>query len=238
MAATRPLLQKDLLLPTQKDSIIHKNGSAPASASLRNKCPRPLDQLSLSSCVAHAELSAYAIMTNNSKPLLSRLYLYAGARDKPLKDDGSSSLTALNYFMSNGICEEKLWPYELARVNIIPPSELKTNAKQYKTVKSQRLTPGDLNTAKIMIARGIPVITGLKLYQSFSSAGKTGIVPMPLPNEKYKGAHCVLMIGYDDATQMATFLNSFGDRWGDRGFFTTSYDYILKYSLNQIVLFV
>ena len=37
--------------------------------------------------------------------------------------------------------------------------------------------------------------------------------------------HCVLGVGYDDTVRLFTCQNSWGDTWGDKGFFTLPYDY-------------
>ncbi len=55
---------------------------------------------------------------------------------------------------------------------------------------------------------------------------KTGVVPMPAPNEKVVGGHAVVAVGYDDAAQRVIVRNSWGPSWGQAGYFTMPYDYI------------
>jgi C1A family cysteine protease len=66
------------------------------------------------------------------------------------------------------------------------------------------------------------------VYTTFESqqVAKTGVVPLPKKGEKQLGGHAVLAVGYDDSTQRFTVRNSWGDGWGDHGYFTMPYAYV------------
>ena len=55
-------------------------------------------------------------------------------------------------------------------------------------------------------------------------------MPMPSPqeiqNNTNPGSQSVLAVGYDDRTKCITVLNSWGERFGDKGYFYMPYDYI------------
>ena len=77
---------------------------------------------------------------------------------------------------------------------------------------------------------GFPFVFGIMLYESFDSdkTTKTGIVSMPLKNEKDNGGHAVLAVGYNDESQCLIVRNSWGEEWGDKGYFYLPYEYAEK----------
>jgi C1A family cysteine protease len=73
------------------------------------------------------------------------------------------------------------------------------------------------------------------VYESFESAevAKTGVVPMPGPDERLLGGHAVLAIGYVASTRMFIVRNSWGTKWGDGGYFTMPYAYLEDRNLSD-----
>jgi C1A family cysteine protease len=49
---------------------------------------------------------------------------------------------------------------------------------------------------------------------------------MPQPDEQVLGGHAVLAVGYDDPSQRFIVRNSWGDAWGQAGYFTMPYAYL------------
>jgi C1A family cysteine protease len=47
----------------------------------------------------------------------------------------------------------------------------------------------------------------------------TGIMPIPKPGELQQGGHEVLCLGYDLPRQLALIQNSWGNSWGQLGYF-------------------
>jgi C1A family cysteine protease len=213
----------------------------PAWSSLVSQCGKPYDQTTIGSCTANAEIRDHDILTKFLKPWLSRLFLYASEREREttgvLQDSGADPIDGLEFFRQVGVVEESLWPYDVTKVNVRPPSNLNAAAAQYKITDYRRLNAPDLTGLKTMIARGFPVVLGISVYQSFmsESVAKTGTVPLPNPQslwngndpvDPYVGGHEILAVAYDDTKQVVTCLNSWGDQWGDHGFFTLPYAYM------------
>ena len=69
---------------------------------------------------------------------------------------------------------------------------------------------------------------GISVYTSFMSdeVARTGIVPMPGPDESMEGGHAILGVGYDDSKKALIVRNSWGTEWGLQGYFYLPYDYI------------
>ena len=54
---------------------------------------------------------------------------------------------------------------------------------------------------------------------------------MPHAAEKVEGGHAVMAVGYDDAAKTFLIRNSWGANWGQAGYFTMPYSYLLDKNL-------
>lgn len=97
-----------------------------------------------------------------------------------------------------------------------------------------RITGADgVNNLKSVIAGGNPVAFGINLYSDFPHYRGT---PSPyVGNGQWminasgrKAGHVMVITGYDDNTGAVRIQNSFGKRWGDRGFMWMSYETLAK----------
>jgi C1A family cysteine protease len=107
-----------------------------------------------------------------------------------------------------------------------PSAPARREALKHKIVQYWRC-PG-LRAIKVSLAQGYPVIGGFSVPESIDSevTQKTGIVAYPNPSEGFVGGHAVLFVGYDDATKLLKFENSWGTSWGDKGFGYLPYKYV------------
>ena len=76
---------------------------------------------------------------------------------------------------------------------------------------------------------------GFTVYDSFESSevARIGILQMPGPKESVVGGHAVLAVGYDDKDERFIIRNSWGKSWGQRGYFTMPYSYLLSDNLSD-----
>jgi hypothetical protein len=82
---------------------------------------------------------------------------------------------------------------------------------------------------KYPLSRKKPIMCALPVYESFYSIGQGGIMLKPdKDKEMLYGWHCVSLIGYDDKTKFFKLMNSWSEKWGDKGFFYVSYDWIIE----------
>ena len=74
----------------------------------------------------------------------------------------------------------------------------------------------------------ISIRFGFSVYESFMSeqVATTGEVPLPPRGEKLIGGHAVVAIGYDDSIQRFIVRNSWGPKWGIKGYCTMPYAYL------------
>jgi len=78
------------------------------------------------------------------------------------------------------------------------------------------------------LASGYIFLIGFTVYESFESndVALTGVVPMPQFGESVLGGHSVEICGYDIATRMFIFKNSWSDKWGDKGYGYMPFSYL------------
>jgi C1A family cysteine protease len=220
----------------------------PPSVDLRPLCPPVYDQAQLGSCTANAIAAAIEFDQMKQKIasfMPSRLFIYYNERvmeHTVTLDHGAQIRDGIKSVSNLGVCPETLWPYNDQNKDDDPcptcPYAKKPSPACYKaalksTVKSyQRLTP-TLDILKGCLASGFPFVFGFTVYQSFEGpeVAKTGILPMPGPNEKTVGGHAICCVGYNDATQQFIIRNSWGNQWGLQGYFMMPYAYATNSNL-------
>jgi C1A family cysteine protease len=213
----------------------------PPKADLRPQCPPVVDQGALGSCTANAIANAHLFDQRKQKiaqPFLpSRLFIYYNERSMEgtvSSDAGAMIRDGIKSIAKQGVCPEKQWPYTIAKFTRKPSQACYKEALQHQAMSYQRLVQS-LTQLKGCLAAGYPFVFGFTVYESFESpeVAKTGTAPMPASSEQVLGGHAVLAVGYDDAMQRFIVMNSWGTRWGMKGFFTMPYSYLTETNLSS-----
>jgi len=206
----------------------------PPKSDLRAKCPPVLDQGQLGSCTANAIANAHLFDQMKQKAVdafsPSRLFIYYNERvmeHTVNEDSGAMIRDGIKSIAKQGVCAEKVWPYVIARFTRRPPAACFRAALQHQALSYQRLLQ-TVSQMKGCLASGFPFVFGFTVYESFEAeaVAKTGTVPLPAPTEGVLGGHAVMAVGYDESKQRFLAMNSWGTKWGDRGFFTMPYAYL------------
>jgi len=160
----------------------------------------------------------------------SRLFIYYNGRAREgttESDCGAMLRDVIKGVAKEGVCAEILWPFAVEKVTVKPSRECYREGKDHQ-VLSYRRVPQVLNQMKGCLASGFPFVFGFSVYESFESAdvARTGRVPLPKSGERVLGGHAVLAAGYDDATQRFTVRNSWGAKWGAKGYCFMPYAYL------------
>ncbi len=230
-------------LPDQRDHlyaapVVHL-AKLPAKVDLRAKCPPVYDQGQLGSCTANAIGAAIQFdrMKQKLKPgfLPSRLFVYYNERvmeGTVDSDSGAQIRDGIKSVAQLGACPENDWTYDIAKFKDKPPGQCYKNALKCRAVTYQRVVQ-TLQQFKGCLASGYPFVFGFTVYESFESdaVAKNGVVDMPKPAEKTLGGHAVLAVGYDDTAQRLLVRNSWGAKWGMKGYFTMPYSYLTENNL-------
>ena len=216
----------------------------PAKAiDLRPNCPPVYDQGDLGSCTANAVAAAYqydqmmnATLTPDVETFCpSRLFIYYNERlitRTPDSDSGGSLRNAVKTIGQSGLVPEPEWPYDISKFKTKPSVQCYEDAKHHRAVQYRKIMQQS-EQLKECLRQGYPFVFGFAVYESFEAdeVKRTGIVPMPEQTERMIGGHAVLAVGFDDSRQVFIIRNSWGENWGDKGYFYMPYDYILSVDL-------
>lgn len=212
----------------------------PESVDLTDKCPPIYNQLREGSCTGNA--IAGAIQFDRLKQGLenwtpSRNFIYYNERaleNTVLSDSGAMIRDGVKTVNSQGAPPESLWPYDISNFTTKPSIEAYTEAAKHPAVQYQRIT-NDLDQMKGCLTSGYPFVFGFSVYESMMTqqVADTGILNMPSKAEKMVGGHAVLAIGFCNSTSRFIVRNSWGNEWGNSGYFTMPYDYLTNSNLSD-----
>jgi len=134
--------------------------------------------------------------------------------------------TSLRVMRGFGIPTEDLWPYD-GDASHWPPKSEPTNidhfAKQHRIFAYQRVR--DSQECKLVLASKNCPIVAVEITASWFDA-EQGQIHLPRSNEAIIGSHSVTLAGYDDSKGSFIFRNSWGVKWGDKGYGYLPYEYL------------
>ncbi len=201
----------------------------PYAYSLRSYAPPVLSQGDLGSCVSWA--NAYAGLTivkgveqNQKVDPYSPLNLYV--RYKKLVgqktcSDGANIPYALNLLKNNGCLKFNLFKNS-CDVDVSKDVEYSDKLFSYSIIDKN-----DINQIKSAISSKMPVSIGINCYSgdSWQNAKLYNGVWSGYVSGMVNGGHAMCLIGYDDTKDGGAFeiMNSWGEDWGDKGFFWIKY---------------
>jgi C1A family cysteine protease len=210
----------------------------PIYFSLEEKQNFVYDQEDLGSCTANAFCGAFRIHAKYANKfdnfIPSRLFFYYNERkmeDTEFTDAGADVEDGIHFTQTYGICNETTWPYDVTQFAVEPSQHAYEEALQYKVQSYGIVEQNDdlLKNIKSLIQQKIPVLIGMRIFDSFESyvVASTGVVPLPnVEKEECLGGHELCIIGYNDINRQFIVLNSWGENWGSNGKCFIPYDYI------------
>lgn len=235
-------------LPDARDHLfvasLELAAALPAHVDLRPQMPPVYDQGQLGSCTGNSTAGAVQFERMrqnlaNADLVPSRLFIYYNERvieHTISSDSGAQIRDGIKTLAKKGACYESgdaAWPYDISRFAVRPADNCYAAAKLDRAVQYSRLDSTSLDQLKSCLAAGFPFVFGFTVYESFESAAvaQSGVVPMPKAHEQVLGGHAVLCVGYDDASARFIVRNSWGDQWGQAGYFTIPYAYLTNLNL-------
>lgn len=211
----------------------------PESIDLRSRCPPIYDQGELGSCTANSVGGAYEYdEKSTTKFMPSRLFLYYNTRLKEHtqnEDSGCTIRDTIKTIAQVGICPEDMWPYDISQFSKRPPDQCYQVATHHKALTYSRVSQTE-DQIEGCLASGYPICFGIQVYESFEGPQVTRSGAVPMPNrtrEALLGGHAIELISYDHATRRFGFRNSWGVGWGDKGYGTLPYEYVLDRNLSS-----
>ncbi len=221
-------------VPDQRDLLyraISPRLTLPKSVDLRSWCSDVEDQGRLGSCTANALAGNLEFLDNRVDQVyhdVSRVFIYYNERylvGTIDSDAGAALRDGIKTLAAQGVCDEKRWPYDIAKFSRKPTADCYKEALKHKVVSYHRLDT--LNDMLTCLADGYPFVFGFTVYESFESlkVAKTGIVPMPQKTERVLGGHAVMAVGYDQKAKTFIVRNSWSPAWGIHGYCLMPFSY-------------
>lgn len=225
-------------LPDHRDymlSLPPMVGEIPSKVDLRSNDSPIFNQGSLGSCTGQATAGAYIFNLKKQNEEIftpSRLFIYYNGRkaiNTTKQDSGAMLRDCIKSVNVDGVCNEELWPYDITRFSRKPRRKCYRQARNHQSISYSRV-PRSLDSFKSCLAAGLPFVFGYTVYESFMTRemANTGMMPWPNKDEKRYGGHAVCAVGYDDDLEGGRFIvrNSWGEEWGDNGYFYMPYAYL------------
>jgi C1A family cysteine protease len=229
-------------IPDQRDYLykgIMPKIAIPSKIDLRKTCSAIEDQGNLGSCTAQALVGALEFLEVKDKvPYvnLSRRFLYYNERviyHSVNEDSGAMIRDGIKSLYHEGVCTERKCPYRISSFASKPSKASYVDALEHQIIEYRRLLA--IQEMKVCLADGFPFVFGFSVYESFESdeVTKTGIASMPKRSESLLGGHAVLAVGYDEIAKSFLVRNSWGTKWGMKGYFTLPYGYFTNRNLSD-----
>ncbi|CAE7945913.1 unnamed protein product, partial [Symbiodinium sp. KB8] len=204
------------------------------------------DQGHLGSCTANALAAAFhftlhKMEVENGKDFAdftpSRLFIYYNERlveGSVNQDAGAMIRDGIKTMSKVGVCPESVWKYDDGPdfFKQQPDSRSYEIAQKCKVIGYARVAQ-DLSQMKMCLKNGYPFVFGFAVLSSFQTeeVARTGKMVMPQANDQQLGGHAVCAVGYDDFQQCFIVRNSWGEEWGDKGYFYMPYEYMCNPAL-------
>ena len=204
----------------------------PKIADITRYCSTIENQGTLGSCTANALAGNIEFLDNRwdgEYTDASRLFIYfnerviIGSQDY---DSGASLRDGIKTLKNIGYCWEKDWPYKIKLFDQKPPESCYKEALEHLIVSYHRIS--GLNEMLICLSEGYPFVFGFTVYESFEDdqVSRSGIVNMPDKDERALGGHAVMAVGYNQKEKRFLVRNSWGVKWGRKGYFTMPFEYL------------
>ena len=225
------------------DTVPRFRAYLPPEVDLSFRFPTPGSQGSQGSCTAWA--TGYALRSyheginrrwdnfSSSSQTFSPSYIY-----NRIHRNGSCSGTAisvaLDLLKNEGVVPFSDFPYNAQDCSRQPEPEQIKDARQNRIKSWRALNVSKIDDAKGQLASGNPVVFGMNISDSFDNI-RGDFIYDDITSPR-TGGHAMVLVGYSDAKQAFKLINSWGTRWGDKGYAWVSYRAVRALSQNQFVI--
>lgn len=212
----------------------------PEKVSYRNQMTDIRDQGCFGSCVGFAttamkewqstqehlkEVKAGKRDERKGKPYnLSEAWVYWNCKtiDPWPNEEGTSIRCAMQIIQNKGVPEEDAWPYtDKPNKKGKPKKWAHLVAKWNKSESYYRITK--LKQLKKTLAAVGPIVAGVMVTEDFFYPDEKGLIEYN--NTQVYGGHAICLVGYNSKKGWIEFKNSWGERWGNRGYGYMTEDY-------------
>lgn len=195
----------------------------------------------IGSCSAFAITSIYEHIlkkkTGKDIDLSERFVYYHTNVLTGLPDGGSNYKQVIDVIADKGICLEELYRYtdNIEQIQAAPDDEAFKEAQTRQIVEARGVDVNHIDITSAL-SEGYPVAISLKVFDSFTECGQRGgIVAMPTDEELASGEegyHGMVIVGFSEENRCYIVRNSWGVKFGDKGYCYIPFSYIDNPELN------
>ena len=205
----------------------------PSSVDLSVDTPIPGNQGSQGSCVGWAV--AYAVKTyqeriergwplTDDRHVMSPAYVYNQIK---VPGGGAYFVDAFTLLVEQGVSSWAQMPYDPLNDRTQPSSRARAEAANYKIADWGTVLRNThavfVQEIKRHLVAGDPVLIGVPVYPDFEYLSETNPVYDDDAGAS-RGAHAIVIVGYDDRRSAFKIANSWGTEWGIGGYGWIDYD--------------
>ena len=221
-----------------------KRDLRPARVLLTEFLPPPRSQGQQNSCVGWScAYYAYTYAVSQKRDWSDRdrksdKFQFSPAFVYHLGNDGSDSgmpiPAALRILKNQGCCTLAEMPYTDKDFSTPPGDEALQRAQKYIVLDFAAIMRGPSDATEKMKTfladMHQPFVAGIKVYKTFFTADGKAVynAPANATPASAMGSHAVTVIGYDDEKRAFRIINSWGEKWGDKGQLWMSEDFFAK----------
>ena len=189
-----------------------------------------------------ATVSMYEAIMNRfasagaEKANLSERFVYYYSNVLPGRPEGGSNYyEQLSVLGKHGTCQETLFGYSTENLSEAPAEEAIEDAMRHRVLKALQIPMRENGTEEENIrenhrlmtsalTEGYPVGISLRLFEGFGDDGP--YISCPDESAVPDGNHAMVLVGYSEAEKCYIVRNSWGERFGDKGYCYISAAYI------------
>ena len=207
----------------------------PERVDLSHRFPRARSQGKQGSCVGwavgYAARSYYVSGPGGGRRLTadritSPAYIYDSIRKPGAGCDAGSRISDAMTLLIKGSVSYAAYPYDWRRCRRPGPGTM-ARATRFSIARWLRVDTGRLDQVKAELAKGHPVVIGMVPNRAFHKLRGRRIWRAG-PIDRRQSGHAVTVVGYTERGRYFTVVNSWGRRWGHRGFGRIGYGTFLR----------
>lgn len=249
-------------------NLVFKNGDLPFSFALNfpdagnQGCLGSCASYAASYIMSYYAFNALNATAYSDNVLRSPAYLFNQAytgNNCQSKTSGSKISTndgkgVLDILKSKGICSRNEMPYQggskniigkcgLSNCNLLPTAIQHTQASPFKIRNFEKIEATMSNPYRIqeLLIQGYPVMFQMPVRGNFASTqyfGYTGVLNQTSDIGDSIGPHAMVIVGFDDSKNAYRCINSWGNLWGENGYFWIDYDYFKIRASEKYVVYL